>query len=236
MPDHAAPPPSTLAPAGPPGDEAELRRRLGRLAGRTLGELAAGAGLAVPVDLRRDKGWVGQLFERLLGASSGSRAEPDFPALGVELKSLPVGAHGRPLESTFVASLDLGATPRWEESPVRHKLARVAWVVVQAERSTPLAARRVGASLLWSPSAEEEAALRRDYEEIVELIDSGFGARITGHRGAVLQLRPKGARGSSLRWGRDEDGAEIRTAPRAFYLRSTFTAAMLARHFQLPAP
>ena len=234
MRDHDSPT-STLPAVGSPRDEAELRQRLGRLAGRTVGELAAGIGLPVPVDLRRDKGWVGQLFERLLGASSGSRAEPDFPALGIELKSLPVGAHGRPLESTFVASLDLGATPRWEESPVRHKLARVAWVVVQADRATPLAARRVGASLLWSPSPSEEAALRRDYEEIVELIDSGFGARITGHRGVVLQLRPKGARGSSLRWGRDEEGAEIRTAPRAFYLRSTFTAALLARHFQLPA-
>ena len=235
MPDHASTPPSAAAPIGPPRDEAELRLRLGRLAGRTLGELAAGAGVQVPADLRRDKGWVGQLFERLLGASSGSRAEPDFPALGIELKSLPVGTNGRPLESTFVASLDLDATPRWEESAVRHKLSRVAWVAVQAERTTPLAARRVGATLLWSPSSEEEIALRSDYEEIVELIDSGFGARITGHRGAVLQLRPKGARGSSLRWGRDEEGAEVRTAPRAFYLRSTFTAALLARNFQLPA-
>jgi DNA mismatch repair protein MutH len=222
------------AAISPPRDEPELRRRLGRLSGHTLGELAAGAGLAVPADLRRDKGWVGQLLEKLLGANSGSRAEPDFPALGVELKSLPVGPDGRPLESTFVASLDLGAPPRWEESPVRHKLARVAWVAVQAERGTPLPERRVGASLLWSPSAAEEAALRRDYEEIVELIDQGFGARITGHRGAVLQLRPKGARASSLRWGRDEEGAEVRTAPRAFYLRRTFTGALLARHFQLP--
>jgi DNA mismatch repair protein MutH len=231
MPTAPQPPPQPLAP---PRDEAELRRRLGKLSGRTLGELATGAGLAVPADLRRQKGWVGQLLERLLGASSGSRAEPDFPALGIELKSVPVGGSGRPLESTFVASLDLGAPPRWEESPVRHKLARVAWVVVEATRSMPLSQRRVGASLLWSPSATEEAALRRDYEEIVELIESGFGARITGHRGEALQLRPKGARASSLRWGRDEEGADVRTAPRAFYLRATFTAALLARHFQLP--
>jgi DNA mismatch repair protein MutH len=218
----------------PPASEAELRERLGRLCGRTLGELAATLGLVPPPDLRRDKGWVGQLLEKLLGASASSRAEPDFPALGVELKSLPVDGRGRPLESTFVASLDLGAPPRWEESPVRHKLARVAWVVVQADRAVPLALRRVGAALLWTPAPEEEAALRRDYEEIVELIAAGFGAKVTGHRGAVLQLRPKGARGSSLRWGVDEDGAETRTHPRAFYLRPAFTHALLARHFQMP--
>ena len=69
--------------------------------------------------------------------------------------------------------------------------------------------------------------LRGDYQDIVELIDEGFGARVTGHRGTWLQLRPKGARGDSLRWAVDEEGARSRTAPRAFYLRPAFTAAVL---------
>ena len=216
----------------PPRDEAELRERLRRLGGQPLGTIARTHGVLVPADLRRSKGWVGQLLERALGATGSSRAEPDFPGLGIELKTIPIDERGRPLESTFVASLELGAFDRrWEGSGVAKKLARVAWVAVEASPAIPLPERRCGAALLWGPTPEEEAALRADYEEIVELIDEGFGATVTGHRGTFLQLRPKGRSAADLRWALDDEGAKVRTAPRAFYLRSAFTAALLARHF-----
>ncbi len=219
----------------PPRDEAELRARMDALAGRTLGELAEQLQIKSPADLRKNKGWVGQLLERALGATAGSHAEPDFPALGIELKSIPVDRMGRPCESTFVASLDLAKPDRsWENSAVRKKLARVAWVVVEADPAIALAGRRCGSALLWSPSPEELARLRHDYEEIVELIDEGFLARITGHRGVVLQLRPKGRNAADLRSALDEDGASVRAAPRAFYLRTAFTESILRRHFQMP--
>ena len=219
----------------PPATEAELRLRLRRLAGLPLGAIAAAHGVALPAEARRSKGIVGQLLERALGASAGSRAEPDFPGLGIELKTIPVDARGRPRESCFVASLDLASFDRrWEGSGVAKKLARVAWVAVEAAPAVPLAERRCGAALIWSPSEEEARALRSDYEEIVELIDEGFGAGVTGHRGAVLQLRPKGRSAAHLRWALDEEGAPVRTAPRAFYLRPAFTEAILRRHFALP--
>lgn len=219
----------------PPRDLAELRARLSAVGGRTLGSLAERLGLAVPPDLRRHKGWVGTLLEQTLGATAASRAEPDFPALGVELKTVPVGRSGRPLESTFVASLDLAAAdPRWETSAVRKKLQHVAWVVVEADPGIPLGSRRCGAALLWSPSADEESALRQDYEELVELVAEGFFARATGHLGRVLQLRPKGRNRAALRWAQGEDGARVRLAPRAFYLRPAFTEALLRRNFQMP--
>ena len=218
----------------PPRDEAELSRRLSRLAGHRLGAIAASLGVEVPADLRRSKGWVGTLLERALGATAASRAEPDFPQLGIELKTIPVDPRGRPLESCFVASLDLAAVDRrWEISPVRKKLARVAWVAVEAAAEVPLAARRLGAALLWSPSPPEQETLRSDYEDIVELIGEGF--TVTAHRGTWLQLRPKGRDGAALRRSIDEEGAPGLTAPRAFYLRRSFTAALLARHFTLGA-
>jgi DNA mismatch repair protein MutH len=217
----------------PPRNEQELRERLARLAGFRLGAIAEAQGVPVPADLRRSKGWVGQLLEKALGATGASRAEPDFRDLGIELKTVPVDARGRPLESCFVASLDLAATDRrWESSAVRCKLRRVAWVAVQGSAEIPLPERRCGAALLWSPDAQEEGALRGDYEDIVELLD--MGARVTAHRGACLQLRPKGRDGAALRWALDEEGAQVRTPPRAFYLRRTFTAALLERHFTLP--
>lgn len=219
----------------PPRDLAELRARLAGLGGRTLGFLAGQLGLAVPQDLRRHKGWVGTLLEQTLGATAASRAEPDFPALGVELKTLSVGKTGRPRESTFVASLDLAAPdPRWETSAVRKKLQKVAWVVIEAEPGIPLADRRCGATLLWSPTTEEEALLRQDWEELVELVSEGFFSRATGHLGRSLQLRPKGRNKAALRWAHGEDGARVRLAPRAFYLRPAFTEALLRQNFQMP--
>lgn len=218
----------------PPRDEPELRARLSRLAGQRLSAIAAAQGIPVPPDLRRSKGWVGNLLERALGADAGSRAEPDFPALGIELKTIPIDARGRPLESCFVASLDLAAEARrWESSAVRKKLARVAWVAVEASPQLALGERRLGAALFWSPSAGEELSLRSDFEAIVELLDEGLP--VTAHLGEHLQLRPKGRNAQHLRWAINEEGAHARTEPRAFYLRRAFTAALLEKHFALPA-
>lgn len=215
----------------PPRDESELLLRLQGLPGRPLGDLAASLAVAPPpADPRRSKGWTGALLERALGATGASRAVPDFPSLGIELKTVPVDAEGAPLESTFVATFDPSASDlRWEASAVRRKLARVAWVAVAADPQTPLLDRRCGAVRLWSPSAGEEAVLRDDYEEIADLAAEGYLERVTAHRGAALQLRPKGRDGGDLRWSLDEEGAPVRVPPRAFYLRRSFTRTILCK-------
>jgi DNA mismatch repair protein MutH len=209
----------------PPRDEAELRDRLARLAGRRLAEIAAEHGVAVT----RNKGWAGVVIEKALGATAGSRAEPDFPHLGVELKTIPIDEHRRPVESCFVASLDLAEYDlRWETSAVRKKLERVAWVPVESAGE-----RRCGTAFLWSPSDGERATLRGDYEDIVDLL--GVGARVTARTGTWLQLRPKGRDGKHLRWALDEEGGLARAAPRAFYLRRSFTASLLAARREFAA-
>jgi DNA mismatch repair protein MutH len=81
---------------------------------------------------------------------------------------------------------------------VRHKLQRVLWIPVEGERTIPLAARRVGAPLLWSPNEEEERQLRMDWEELMDLIVLGEVERITARHGEVLQLRPKAANSKAL--------------------------------------
>ena len=208
----------------PPASEAELLARARGLAGRTLDEVAADVGLRVP-DLRRHKGFVGELLERALGATGANRAEPDFPGLGVELKSLPVDPTGRPRESTWVctAPLDEAFRGAWEASWVRRKLARVLFVpVVQLEP------RVFGAAFLWSPDADEDALLRRDWAEVAEAVALGEMWRVTGRMGRALQVRPKGSSAGERAWvlGDDDWVSEMR---RGFYLRPSFTAAVLAR-------
>lgn len=220
----------------PPKDEAELLARAAELAGLHLEQLAARFEVPVPADLRRAKGFVGGLLERALGATAGSRALPDFPDLHIELKTLPVDRHGAPVESTFVCTiplLEIGEV-EWSASRVRRKLSRVLWVPVEGEREIPVGQRRIGQALLYVLTPEDEAALRADWEELAGYIGRGHVEELSGHLGQFLQIRPKAAHSRARRLGFDADGVPFAALPRGFYLRPSFTRALLARHFALP--
>ncbi len=208
-----------------------------RIAGLTLGQLAEECNQAVPVDLRKDKGWVGQLMELALGASAGSQALPDFPHLGIELKTLPIDQTGKPLESTYVCVAPLTGVigQRWEDSWVCQKLSQVLWVPILAERQLAVKDRVIGQGFLWQPNAEQQALLKQDWEELMELISLGGIANIRGAHGKVLQLRPKAADSKALTKAVGAKGEPIQTLPRGFYLKSQFTHAILQQQFNLQA-
>lgn len=224
-----------FTPPLPPENESVLMARAQALAGYTLGELASYAGLPIPPDLKRDKGWVGMLLEYFLGATAGSKPEQDFANIGVELKTIPIDRHGVPLETTFVSVAPLTGNSglTWENSHVYRKLSRVLWFPIEGERQIPLAERRMASPLLWSPSPLEEKLLRQDWEELMDLIVLGKVETITARHGQVLQIRPKAANSKALTEGIGESGQTIMTLPRGFYLKKDFTAPLLARHFKI---
>lgn len=199
------------------------------IAGLTFGELADELHIPVPIDLKRDKGWVGMLLERALGATAGSKAEQDFSHLGVELKTLPINAEGYPLETTFVslAPLVQNSGVKWENSHVRHKLSCVLWMPIEGSRHIPLRERHIGAPILWKPTAEQERQLKQDWEELMDLIVLGKLDQITARIGEVMQLRPKGANSKAITKGIGKNGEVIDTLPLGFYLRKEFTANIL---------
>jgi DNA mismatch repair protein MutH len=220
-----------MLPFPEPQSERELLARAWAVAGLTLGELGVRVDVEVPVASVRAKGVAGQILEKVLGATAASRAEPDFVALGVELKTIPLDATGKPKESTFVCSISLAAMADtdWERSTVFRKLSKVLFVPVQAASKTPLRDRRIGRAYLWTPSTQEQRLLRTDWERLAHMIADGDVEHVTGHLGEVLQVRPKAASGSSRRRAPDEEGAVQWTMPRGFYLRPSFTAAVLTR-------
>ncbi|MCK9642310.1 DNA mismatch repair endonuclease MutH [Haemophilus influenzae] len=199
------------------------------IAGLTFGELADELHIPVPIDLKRDKGWVGMLLERALGATAGSKAEQDFSHLGVELKTLPINAEGYPLETTFVslAPLVQNSGVKWENSHVRHKLSCVLWMPIEGSRHIPLRERHIGAPILWKPTTEQERQLKQDWEELMDLIVLGKLDQITARIGEVMQLRPKGANSKAITKGIGKNGEVIDTLPLGFYLRKEFTAQIL---------
>ena len=222
-----------LASITPPKTIAELMSRVDRIAGLTIGQIASEHHLVVPNNLLRNKGWIGQLIELELGATAGSKPEPDFIELGIELKTIPISNKGKPLETTYICVAPLTETQglTWKKSLVFHKMQQMLWVPIEGDRKTAIANRRIGTGFLWSPSTEEEAMLRQDWEEIMELIALGKVTNITARHGEALQLRPKAANSRIKTESIATDGRIQFTNPRGFYLKTSFTHALLMKIF-----
>jgi DNA mismatch repair protein MutH len=212
---------------------AELLAHARALVGVELGDLADALGLPAPTGRVRTKGWSGRILELELGVAPGGARGPDFAALGVELKTVPVDAVGVPLESTAVCQIDpvAIAAESWDESYVRAKLARVLFVALEVPpHARSVGERRVSAVRLWAPDADEERLLRADFELFVRgYFRRGRADDITGHLGAALQVRPKGRNAADTRDGYDAEGNATRVGKCGFYLRPNFVAAILKR-------
>lgn len=217
-----------------PASETELLERARELTGRSLADLAAAMQVSCPDDMQHDKGWSGQLLETVLGASAGTQPLPDFPELGIELKTLPIDANGRPLESTYICTVDLQpASGDWTASVVWQKLQRVLWLPIIADRCTSPGQRIVCNALLWTPTAEEAAILKQDWEELMELVSSGELEQISARQGQYLQIRPKAANARAQTRFSDAEGNLAMTLPRGYYLRPALTRHIVAQYFHL---
>lgn len=218
----------------PPLTIADLKQRTKRLTGKTLAQCAALMGETVPESQRAQKGWVGQLLEKMLGADAKNHQQPDFTKLGIELKTIPIGDYGRPTESTFITTIQLDKIchETWASSKVYEKLAHVLWVPIEDGSHIPLANRYIGQPFLWQPSEMEINQLKQDWLELVELISSGEIESISGRIGKALHIRPKAANSLVLTQTFDSEGLRIKTLPRGFYLRSSFTEQILINSYQ----
>lgn len=206
----------------------ELVGRARRLAGLTIADLARRVERELDERARRNKGIVGLLVERALGATASSRPIPDFESIGVELKTLPVGRDGAPLESTFVCNVTKDELETsWEESHVRRKLAHVLFVPIEGDRAIALDARRVGTAFVFELGARHEEVLGRDYENLRDALWSAGRDAVPGHLGVALQVRPKGKNARDAERRHASDGVAELVAKRAFYLRATFTRRLL---------
>lgn len=208
-----------------PQTEEELLSRCAELEGLTLLQLASSVSYAIPMHYLKRKGWVGKVVEMFLGATSGSLALPDFYHLGVELKTIPINSKGNPAESTFITTIPLLTIHKehWHNSQCYQKLKRVLWVPFEDDNNIPFQHRRIGKSVIWSPSTEEYEYLCRDWTELTDMIRLGRLSEIDSTYGEYLQIRPKAANAKSLCNAIDENGLLIQTLPRGFYLRSRFT-------------
>jgi DNA mismatch repair protein MutH len=194
-------------------------------AGLQVDDVAPQAGAS-----RVNKGGVGQRLEGALGLQP--RADDvDDPLSGVEVKTLPFrfddAGLPRVLEATFVTSAtatDL-VQETWATSRARRKLARVLFIPVER------ASLRVGTSFLFEPDDDVLALLQRDWEDLADLVARGLGFAISSRRGAILHLRPKARDASVTTRANLVDDDDVVLRPQGFYLRHTFTTALLQALF-----
>jgi DNA mismatch repair protein MutH len=211
----------------------ELVARAEQLAGICLQELAELAQQSLPSSSVVAKGWIGRTLELVLGADAGTLSVPDFTALGIELKTIPVNSQLRPQESTYICHINLQTLQQepWQTSSLFNKLKKVLWIPIETEPELAFGARRLGSPLLWQPDAKQELLLRTDWMEFAELIGQGRIESITAHQGTVLQIRPKAANKHALCQAINEHGETFQTLPRGFYLRASFTQQIIQQYF-----
>lgn len=214
-----------------PRDETELLERAKHLAGHTLAELLGwtGANMVAAPNLLHAKGTFGRCVEQCLGVQESNAAGPDFPQLGVEIKTIPIDAKLTPVESTYVCRVPLAhiASLEWVNSPVRKKLMRVLWVPVEADSAVPPLERRVGRGFLWSPTKELESVLESDWQELAGRLGQGDFDGLSAHAGTFLQVRPKAASSRVRSRALGTDGQWQEVLPLGFYLRRSFTSSIL---------
>lgn len=203
--------------------------RLNLIVGKSITELAKSVNVDVPISPLHGKGFVGELLEILLGATAKNQSIPDFPKLGLELKSIPVDSEFKVLESTFLCHAPLSDIRNltFENSSVYAKIKRVLFVIVNGQRDLGFEHRRVLGYFFYSPGKEELDTLKQDFNELYEMVKTGLVEEINARLGHIIQMRPKGANGKALTECTGPDGKIIKTRPRGFYIRRKHTQKLV---------
>lgn len=216
----------------PPQDRHELCTRLNMINGYSIRELATLANLELPDSSSSGKGFSGQLIEIFLGAHASNLPLPDFIDLNIELKTLPVGTDLMPQESTFLCGVDMnreGFVP-FEKSPLYHKLKTILFVLLLAPKGSPIGDRRVIGYFFFAPHGKTLNLMKSDYNELMGLINEGRAQEINATMGNIIQMRPKAASAKEVTIVRDQEGNNVYTRPRGYYLRRSFTKELI-EHF-----
>lgn len=213
----------------------ELLHACQNIAGLTIEELAKSIGIPLPKSLTSNKGWIGKLLEIYLGANANNLPIPDFPKLGIELKTIPINPKNlTPKESTYICTAQLKPKIQitWEQSVVYKKLSKVLWIPIETKAELNWLNRRIGKAFLWQPNQKQASILKNDWEELTEILQLGKIKLLSAKYGKYLQIRPKAANcKDELIDYLTSDNEMINTVARGFYLRASFTKQILIDQF-----
>ncbi len=151
------------------------------------------------------------------------------------LRTVPLGAVGQVLEPTKVCALHYQSVcdKSFELSGLPERLAAIVFIpILKPDRQDPRA-WCFETPFRWVPSSVETAQLRLDYQQIRGLIQAGLGDALSSSEasshGRILMPKTSGRNRDDLE-SYEAGPRRVVARKRAFFLRKSFTASLLARH------
>lgn len=205
--------------------EEEILERAALLEGMRIGDIPGVT--FTSTDPRRGRQEVGHAIESWFGIPPNASPGPDFPAAGIELKTVPLvrGEDGtRVKERTVVSLIDYRGivSEEWETASVRKKL-RILFVFFEHLADMPKEEFPIRHVLLWEPHGEVEAQIRRDWETIRDKVRAGRAHELSEADGRILGPCTKAATSADVR---PQPHSDVPAKPRAFALKPAFTFAL----------
>jgi DNA mismatch repair protein MutH len=245
--------PKQLATEGLTPTEGRVLASLLEDDGRPLGELAE----RLDVPISRAKSLAAGIVKRRLRVQDLRAEVLEFEKLGIRVRVLHLNsASGWPFEAVSFPAVDLqdlveqdfegvedeDGTVVKERSELIDQLQRILFVVTYSPRKNdPQQARRLGSAFFWSPTREQWATIRADWEGIRDAVGEGMaaydgprgerGRRNQLAKGEILHMRPHGRDSSDE--VRDPKGNLL--TKQAYWLNQEFVYRLVKEYHALPS-
>ncbi len=217
----------------------ELLYRLDQLVGVPFSELKGRSGREWQGEGVHNKGWGGNLIDKLVGGEAGNEPQPDISFLGIEVKTISIGENAKVIHPTKVTSLNYAKVHalEWWESTAFHKLRAVLFVpIVKKDPNSPddWFVRR---PFIWLPSPKVINQFKADYDSVRTLVRAKRFDQISSAKppeGQGLYLHPKpGADNSKVRRSYHIDGLAYSLPPKVWMLRKSFTQPVVTENLMV---
>lgn len=211
------------------GFEGRQLVRLGAWGGRTVAEIARGLG----IEASTAKNAPASVVRRILGVPGrGKPADPEW--IGVEIKTVPVSPAGAPWESmSFPAFRHLEVADQdWDDSDLLARLSRLLLVpLVRQNRVDPIMSARLGRARFWSPTVDQLAGIRVEWEMFRDAIRRGGSDQLPPASATrYIHVRPKDKRATPT----DPAPGGLWLTRKCFWLNGDFVREILAAEPVLP--
>jgi DNA mismatch repair endonuclease MutH len=208
--------------------EDDLLERASQLKGKTITEIFQGE------INEKNKGNIGNIIESHgFGIKNNNDARPDFEALGIELKVLPLKRLGDKSltvkERTKICLINYKKLieEKWDSSHARHKLYRILFVFYEYDNRSPMQSKILD-NLLYKLEINEEPLIRSDWERTKKLVGDGYAHTLSESQNRVLAASRSGAgKLSEDQWPEQPNQIHSRTArQRSFSLKPSYTKTL----------
>lgn len=173
---------------------------------------------------------VGALVEEFFGKPPDNLSQPDFPELGIEMKTLPMkmsGASWTVKEPTSITQIDYFRLldEAWPDASVREKISHILWVPYEHNTYDKRLAQ-FRRAFLWQPPETDWPLFGVDYDRVRAEVDAGRAHLLSESMCRFLAPRRKGAKGST----RKQPRSDILAKTRAWAFKPPYTRPILERH------